>query len=622
VHLTPAEKLKTLCSLAKVSVKGLPNEGTVLYGLDGAEIRCENWVNGVIHRVHLRHDSYTVGWILDGEVTKCMICTQKFTLFIRRHHCRSCGYVVCHKCSSQRAVILQLRSDKLSMLENNESRVCDLCAPKHRLNEVWDLSQSSDKAAMDKTPPSPPVSEENTSGDPMPSSNEIGYAISEDSPQQEQIEEETSVRENSKENEPTPVNLNYALDGEFCPPEQVLGQSSEANSERNSTEAGGTDDTPVVMVNMSAASRAAAVGGSQDTTPAGTPGSVKTTPPGRRSSWRALVGLDDPTASTSENINNPSQDERPVGDSNNTVLNGEDGVRNTGTTANPPERRGSWLTMFRLEDPAGTWQDSEGDNEGQGGIESASESNNEDVSASGSELGEESITRYLKRSRRSAGSRDYDDSASSLSSRSMTLSVEQFNSPLAGPRVWSGQYGSHSVDPVAAAEVAAITRENVARHKEEWMRDHAANANAMTDEKNLTAGNVTPRRTNATNANVESSKTDDVENQGRGEQGLNRRGSLKWFFGFGNQGNPPQRRSSDPIIGATAIQKERQASGSLTPQKRNTITHASSATEENGRENTDSAKKSHQQSPGDVPMRPSLMAVFNSNEGDVSNTAL
>ncbi|RVE72279.1 hypothetical protein OJAV_G00060230 [Oryzias javanicus] len=43
-------------------------------------------------------------WIRDNEVTMCMKCKESFNaLTRRRHHCRACGYVVCWKCSDNKA---------------------------------------------------------------------------------------------------------------------------------------------------------------------------------------------------------------------------------------------------------------------------------------------------------------------------------------------------------------------------------------------------------------------------------------------------------------------------------------------------------------------------------------
>ncbi len=37
-------------------------------------------------------------WMPDEEVSACCVCRRKFTLFLRRHHCRMCGRIVCAYC--------------------------------------------------------------------------------------------------------------------------------------------------------------------------------------------------------------------------------------------------------------------------------------------------------------------------------------------------------------------------------------------------------------------------------------------------------------------------------------------------------------------------------------------
>ncbi|XP_036358901.1 FYVE, RhoGEF and PH domain-containing protein 2 isoform X2 [Octopus sinensis] len=58
-------------------------------------------------------------WIKDDAASMCMLCSNQFTTFRRRHHCRACGYVVCGKCSSRK---LPLLYD-----DNKLNRVCDKC---------------------------------------------------------------------------------------------------------------------------------------------------------------------------------------------------------------------------------------------------------------------------------------------------------------------------------------------------------------------------------------------------------------------------------------------------------------------------------------------------------------
>ncbi|KAK8055105.1 hypothetical protein PG993_000332 [Apiospora rasikravindrae] len=44
-------------------------------------------------------------WQPDAEVTLCPICRTQFSIFVRKHHCRKCGRVVCASCSPHRITI-------------------------------------------------------------------------------------------------------------------------------------------------------------------------------------------------------------------------------------------------------------------------------------------------------------------------------------------------------------------------------------------------------------------------------------------------------------------------------------------------------------------------------------
>ncbi|KAF4123507.1 FYVE zinc finger [Geosmithia morbida] len=44
-------------------------------------------------------------WQPDVEVTYCPICHTQFNFFVRKHHCRKCGRVVCNACSPHRIII-------------------------------------------------------------------------------------------------------------------------------------------------------------------------------------------------------------------------------------------------------------------------------------------------------------------------------------------------------------------------------------------------------------------------------------------------------------------------------------------------------------------------------------
>ncbi|KAG0306876.1 hypothetical protein BGZ98_001529 [Dissophora globulifera] len=60
-------------------------------------------------------------WVPDHSAMRCMICTEEFgTIFRRKHHCRACGKVVCHSCSTRTILIKSAQSEKVG-------RACDDC---------------------------------------------------------------------------------------------------------------------------------------------------------------------------------------------------------------------------------------------------------------------------------------------------------------------------------------------------------------------------------------------------------------------------------------------------------------------------------------------------------------
>lgn len=47
----------------------------------------------------------TRSWVEDSTVIECQNCSAKFTMFLRKHHCRLCGKIYCHECSKYRDLI-------------------------------------------------------------------------------------------------------------------------------------------------------------------------------------------------------------------------------------------------------------------------------------------------------------------------------------------------------------------------------------------------------------------------------------------------------------------------------------------------------------------------------------
>lgn len=61
-----------------------------------------------------------VGWVVNGDVEACMLCSTEFSFFNGRHHCRVCGCVSCRDCSSGELIISEFR-------EYGPVRACDHC---------------------------------------------------------------------------------------------------------------------------------------------------------------------------------------------------------------------------------------------------------------------------------------------------------------------------------------------------------------------------------------------------------------------------------------------------------------------------------------------------------------
>jgi len=59
-------------------------------------------------------------WMLDDAAPQCMRCKNPFTVISRRHHCRSCGDVVCGDCSPSKAIVPGVNRER-------EVRVCITC---------------------------------------------------------------------------------------------------------------------------------------------------------------------------------------------------------------------------------------------------------------------------------------------------------------------------------------------------------------------------------------------------------------------------------------------------------------------------------------------------------------
>ncbi|KAF3780932.1 1-phosphatidylinositol-3-phosphate 5-kinase [Nymphaea thermarum] len=65
-------------------------------------------------------------WMPDQSCRVCYECDSQFTIFNRRHHCRSCGRVFCAKCTSN-SIPVSPDDPKNSREEGERIRVCNYC---------------------------------------------------------------------------------------------------------------------------------------------------------------------------------------------------------------------------------------------------------------------------------------------------------------------------------------------------------------------------------------------------------------------------------------------------------------------------------------------------------------
>ncbi|KAF9199998.1 hypothetical protein BGZ49_009807 [Haplosporangium sp. Z 27] len=57
------------------------------------------------NQIHTPSPTIEAKWESDHKAIECRECHRKFSLWLRRHHCRRCGHVVCDRCSSHRAML-------------------------------------------------------------------------------------------------------------------------------------------------------------------------------------------------------------------------------------------------------------------------------------------------------------------------------------------------------------------------------------------------------------------------------------------------------------------------------------------------------------------------------------
>jgi len=91
----------------------------------------------------LYNDPYTLtkavpreNWIPDKSVKFCKVCFRKFSLLIRRHHCRGCGHVFCNSCAP-----------KIGSYSGAKTRMCGDCCDQRVAEIQGNLRQLKEKEA-------------------------------------------------------------------------------------------------------------------------------------------------------------------------------------------------------------------------------------------------------------------------------------------------------------------------------------------------------------------------------------------------------------------------------------------------------------------------------------------
>lgn len=78
------------------------------------------------YRVLRWHPSFGMSfsyWHADDTQPECEGCYRPFSFMVRRHHCRDCGGIFCHDCSSKTVIMYHRASPKAKV------RICKYCAP-------------------------------------------------------------------------------------------------------------------------------------------------------------------------------------------------------------------------------------------------------------------------------------------------------------------------------------------------------------------------------------------------------------------------------------------------------------------------------------------------------------
>ncbi|KAF0686407.1 Aste57867_21778 [Aphanomyces stellatus] len=75
-------------------------------------------------------------WVPNGARSSCAMCSERFTLFRHKHHCRTCGDVVCSDCMTQKLAVSPTVNDAKVL-------VCVLCLAKRERSFLFAAASPS-----------------------------------------------------------------------------------------------------------------------------------------------------------------------------------------------------------------------------------------------------------------------------------------------------------------------------------------------------------------------------------------------------------------------------------------------------------------------------------------------
>ena len=106
-------------TISQIDNKIEENENSLTYS-----IIHEYQKNDVLISKNLLRNKQTNLWIPDSSITHCHRCNVEFTMWIRKHHCRSCGNIFCFECTPFRKRIPKsLKDSSITQTENKKDPI-------------------------------------------------------------------------------------------------------------------------------------------------------------------------------------------------------------------------------------------------------------------------------------------------------------------------------------------------------------------------------------------------------------------------------------------------------------------------------------------------------------------